>query len=225
MKNVKIKFDFSMTDFIKKANEVIKEAKEESVKIVQACAAAFANGAAKFTPPSIGKNSIEKKYYERPFVVLLRLIRGGYAGMAATEEDKQQFRNGMIYKVLDTRYPNKRKSNIAFGYCKTKGQLKKMCKIETRGLSRVMWGKSLEEIGVKVPNAILRLLRKSPKLQSLDFNNNKIVAQGDSVAVEIENDVARIERYGKFAEKKGYTNAEKALKVQLRLLAERQKEL
>jgi hypothetical protein len=225
MKNVRVRFDYSLTDFIKKANEVIKEAKAESVKIIQACAAAFANGAAKFTPPSIGKNSIEKKYYERPFVVLLRLIRGGYAGMAATEEDKQQFRNGMIYKVLDTRYPNKFRSNVAFGYCKTKGQLKKLCKIETRGLSRVMWGKDLEEIGVKVPVAIQRLLRKSPKLQSLDFNKNKIIENGDTVAVEIENDVARIERYGKMAEKAGYTNAEKALRVQLRLLAEKQKEL
>lgn len=225
MKDVRVRFDYNMSDFVKKANEFIKDAQNESVKIVQACASAFANGAQKFTPPSIGKNSIEKKYYQRPFLVLIRLIRGGYAGMAASQEDIQQFRNGMIYKVLDTRYPNKKRSNVAFGYCKTKGQLKKLCKIETRGLSRVMWGKSLEDIGVKVPTTIQRLLRKSPKLAGLNFNKNKIIEQNDTVTAEIENDVARIERYGKMAEQAGYVNAQKALRVQLRLLAERNKNL
>jgi hypothetical protein len=225
MKDVKVKFDYSLSDFVEKANKVISDTQKESVNIIKQCASAFANGAQKFSPPCIGKNSIEKKFYERPFLVLLRLIRGGYAGMSASQDDIQQFRNGMIYKVLNTKSPLTYRSNVAFGYCKTKGQLKKMCRIENRGLGRVMWGKNLDEIGVNVPSTIQRLLNKSRNLNSLDFNKNTLIENNDSVSVEIENKASYFERWGRFAEKKGYENANKTLKIRLRLIAERHKEL
>ena len=225
MKQIKCKFDYDLKDFVAKANKVIKDTQEESVDIIKQCATAFANGAQKFSPPCIGKNSIEKKYYQRPFLVLIRLIRGGYAGMTANQEDIQQFRNGMIYKVLDTKSPLKYKSNVAFGYCKTKGQLKKMCKIENRGLGRVMWGKNLDEIGVNVPSTIQRLINKSRNLNSLDFNKNTLTETDSSVSVEIENKASYSERWGRFAEQKGYQNAQKTLGIRLRLIAQRNKEL
>lgn len=225
MKNVRVKFGYSLSDFVKKANKVIKDTQEESVDIIKQCATAFANGAQKFSPPCIGKNSIEKKYYQRPFLVLIRLIRGGYAGMTASQEDIQQFRNGMIYKVLDTKSPLKYKSNVPFGYCKTKGQLKKMCKIENRGLGRVMWGKNLNEIGVNVPSTIQRLLNKSRNLNSLDFNKNTLTKTDNSVSVEIENKASYSERWGRFAEKRGYENSRRTLNLRLKLIAERNKNL
>ena len=88
-----------------------------------------------------------------------------------------------------------------------------------------MWGKNLDEIGVNVPSTIQRLLNKSRNLNSLDFNKNTLIENNDSVSVEIENKASYSERWGRFAEKKGYENANKTLKIRLRLIAERHKEL
>lgn len=221
MRDVKVKFSYDMSDFEQKANQAAKDIKDDTVETVKYCANVFSNAAAKYTPPSIGKNSIEKKYYERPFLVLIRLIRGGYAGKTASEEDREQYKNGMVYKVLDTR---KGKSDT-FAYCRTKGQLRQLRRIANRGLSRVMWGKDLEEIGVKVPAAITRLIGKSPNLTKLDFNDNRMETNDDVVEVEIENDVANIERYARFAEKKGYDKVRSALAVRLKIIAEKQRNL
>lgn len=221
MKNVKVRFNYDLTDFEQKAREVAKDIREEGLETVKYCANVFANAAAKYTPPSIGKGSIEKKYYDRPYLVLIRLIRGGYGRHRATEEDREQFNNGMVYKVLDTRNGHTK----TFAYCKTKGQLKQLRRIANRGLSRVMWGKNLGDIGVNVPAAITRLMGKSPNLDKLDLNENKIINDGDVVGVEIENKVANVERYAKFAEKKGYDKVRSALAVRLRIIAEKHRNL
>lgn len=221
MRDVKVKFDYDLSDFEQKAKKAAEEIREDTLETVKYCANVFSNAAAKYTPPCIGKSSIEKKYYERPYLVLIRLIRGGYAGKTATEEDREQFRNGMVYKVLDTRG----RKPTTYAYCKTKGQLKQLRRIANRGLSRVMWGKNLEEIDVKVPAAITKLIGKSPNLNKLNFNENTLTDDGDVVEVEIENDVANVERYAKFAEKKGYKAVEGALRHRLKAIAEKQRKL
>ncbi len=221
MKDIKVKFNYDTSDFEQKAKEAAKEIREDTLETVKYCAKVFANAAAKYTPPSIGKSSIEKKYYERPYLVLIRLLRGGYGKYKATEEDREQFNNGMVYKVLDTR----KGRSTTFAYCKTKGQLKQLRRIANRGLSRVMWGKNLEDINVNVPAVITRLIGKSQNLERLDFNENKLINDGDAVGVEIENKVANVERYARFAEKKGYDKVRSALAVRLRIIAEKQKNL
>lgn len=221
MRDVKVKFSYDLTDFEQKANAAAKEIREESLDTVKYCTNVFANAAAKYTPPSIGKSSIEKKYYERPYLVLIRLIRGGYGRHRATEEDVEQFKNGMVYKVLDTRNGHTK----TFAYCKTKGQLKQLRRIANRGLSRVMWGKNLEDIDVKIPAVITRLIGKSPNLDKINLNENKLINDVDVVGVEIENQVANVERYAKFAEKKGYDKVRSALAVRLRVIAEKHRKL
>ena len=61
----------------------------------------------------------------------------GYAKQKATEADKVALKQGKIYKVLNTKAGAK--PGQAFAYCKTKQEVKRAKKIETRGLSRVMW--------------------------------------------------------------------------------------
>lgn len=63
----------------------------------------------------------------------------GYAKQTATEADKAALKAGKIYKVLNTKAGAKK--GQAFAYCKTKQEVKRAKKIETRGLSRVMWRK------------------------------------------------------------------------------------
>ena len=88
-----------------------------------------------------------------------------------------------------------------------------------------MWGKNLDEIGVNVPSTIQRLINKSKNLNNLNYNKNTLIENNDSVSVEIENSASYAERWGKFAERKGYENAQKTLGIRLRLIAERHKEL
>lgn len=101
----------------------------------------FVKAAVKYTPPNIGKNSIEKRFYERPVLNLLKLIRGEYHDYKPSREDGLQFRNGMRFKVINTKHGVKK--GTAFAYCKTISAAKKSQKIATRGLARVMWRQRL----------------------------------------------------------------------------------
>ena len=63
----------------------------------------------------------------------------GYAKFKATDDDKAAFKQGKVYKVVNTKAGAK--PGQTFAYCKTKQEVKRAKKIETRGLSRVMWRK------------------------------------------------------------------------------------
>lgn len=137
--NKSIKVNWDQTQFEKKAEKYIKEIPDELKNILVQTAPEFSKAASKYTPPNIGRQSIQKKYFERPVLVLARLINGGYAKQKATEQDKEALKAGKLYKVLYTKAGAKK--GQAFAYCKTKAEIKRARKIETRGLSRVMWRK------------------------------------------------------------------------------------
>ena len=218
-----VKFNYDMSEFEANAKKVIEDIQHETKNMLIKASTDFADGAAKATPPSIGKASIEKKYWSRPILVLGLLIRNKYPNHKPTKEDYDQYRKKMKYKVLYTKSGIKK--GTAFAYTKTKAQAKKAAKIETRGLSRVMWGKNLSSIGATVPNSILRILAKSTKLNNLNFNTVKMISQQDEQGVEITNSVTAIERYAKKAELAGYRKVSNALMKEMKKIAEKPHEL
>ena len=218
-----VKFNYDMSEFEANAKKVIEDIQHETKNMLIKASTDFADGAAKATPPSIGKASIEKKYWSRPILVLGLLIRNKYPNHKPTKEDYDQYRKKMKYKVLYTKSGIKK--GTAFAYTKTKAQAKKAAKIETRGLSRVMWGKNLSSIGATVPNSILRILAKSTKLNNLNFNTVKMISQQDEQGIEITNSVTAIERYAKKAELAGYRKVSNALMKEMKKIAEKPHEL
>lgn len=110
--NKKVSFDWDQSEFQKNADKLIKQIPEQIQNILIEVAPDFSNAAAKYTPPNIGRQSIQKKYYERTVLVLARLIHGGYKTHKATEEDKNAFKNGKIYKVLNTKAGSKKRRSI-----------------------------------------------------------------------------------------------------------------
>lgn len=218
-----VKFNYDMSEFEANAKKVIEDIQHETKNMLIKASTDFADGAAKATPPSIGKASIEKKYWSRPILVLGLLIRNKYPNHKPTKEDYAQYHNKMKYKVLYTKSGIKK--GTAFAYTKTKTQAKKAAKIETRGLSRVMWGKNLASIGATVPNSILRILAKSTKLNNLNFNTVKVISEKDEQGIEITNSVTAIERYAKKAELAGYRKVSNALMREMKKIAEKPHEL
>lgn len=98
-----LKFDWDQRDFERNVDKLLKEIPDEIEEILIKTAPEFAKAAAKYTPPEMGKNSINKRFYSRPVFTLLGLIRGMYKGHKATPEDIKQFRAGMKYKILNTK--------------------------------------------------------------------------------------------------------------------------
>lgn len=135
----KVKVQWDQYEFQQRAKKFIKQVPDEFYDILVQTAPEFSNAASKYTPPCIGRQSIQKKYFERPVLVLARLINGGYANQKATSQDKAALKSGKLYKVLNTKAGAKK--GQAFAYCKTKQEIKRAKKIENRGLSRVMWRK------------------------------------------------------------------------------------
>ena len=74
--NKTVKVDWDQSEFEKKAEQFLKEVPEAMKEILIETAPEFSKAAAKYTPPSMGKGSIQKKYFERPVLVLARLING-----------------------------------------------------------------------------------------------------------------------------------------------------
>ena len=218
-----VKFEYDMTEFEKNATKVISDIQTETKDILIRVSTDFADGAAKSTPPSIGKATIEKKFWTRPILSLGLLIRNKYQNYKPTKEDYVQYRLKMKYKVLNTKRGVKK--GTAFAYTKTKAQAKKAAKIETRGLSRVMWGKNLSTIGGKVPNSILKILAKSTKLSSLNLNEVKLVSDNDGQGVEVTNSVKAIETYAKKAELAGYRKVTNSLMREMKTIANKDREL
>lgn len=218
-----IKFDYDMSEFEKNVNKFIKDAQDKTTDILINVAPDFANYAAKYTPPCVGKNSIEKKYYTRPILSLIKLVAGEYEDQTATDEDRKQLKNKMKFKVLYTKAGMKK--GTVFAYTKTISQAKKAAKIVNRGISRVMWGKELSKIRADVPSSLQRLIKKSPNINRYDYNKVNITKENDETSVNITNSVKHIERYAKIAEKYGYKKVSSALMRELKKIAEQNKEL
>ena len=218
-----IKFNWSTEEFEKNLEELQKEIKADTKNILIRNAGAFAEAAAKYTPPSLGKNSIDKAKYFRPILVLSRLVNGGYSKYKPTQEDINQLRKKMVYKVLNTKTGVKK--GTAYAYCKTKGQAKKLSKIRTRGLARIMWGKNLEKIGAKTPNSILRLIRKSPDVNTMNYSKQSIINSSDETSLTFENSAKFIERIADLGKRQGERKIMNAILRDLKKMADKKTEV
>ena len=219
-----VKFTYNMDDFNKNVNNYIKNAQQRSKQIVIKVTPEFVKGAVKYTPPDMGHNTIDKKRYNRPILNLIKLVRGEYDGYSPTKEDAHELRyNKMRYKVLYTKAGIKQ--GTAFAYTKTISAAKKAARIANRGISRIMWGKNIESIGMPIPPSVQRLIAKSPNTQKHNLNRFNLTQFGDETSMEIVNDVAQIERYAQIAERQGYKKVKSAINRELRKMADENKEL
>lgn len=214
-----VSFNMQTKDFDKAVDHNIALVKAQTKNILIASSTQFAAGAATYTPPSMKKAVIEKKYWTRPVQYIPSLARNN----RATQEDIQMLRKGFLFKVVYNKAGVKK--GTAFAYCKKLSQTKKFAKITTRGLSRVMWGKNLNSIGAKVPTVITSILKRSKDVAKVNLNKVELKSNKDQHIVQIENAVASIERYAKIALNQGYLRAEKAINKQLKKVAEKDKQL
>ena len=205
-------------------DKIMADVNAQSVENLKYAANVYANAAAKNTYPApLDKETIEKRFYERPWYFLPKLMKGEY-GVNPTEIDKAQYKRGMLYKILNTKGRSK-KSNVAYAYCKTAGDLKRLIKIDTRGLARVMWGKNLAQIGANVPYTITRLLNKAKKLPTLPYNTNTLVSENDIHTATITNNASNIDSAGKEAEKRADYRTSKALNTKMAKEAEKERQI
>lgn len=218
-----VKFDWDTSEFEKNLKEYIEEVKANTKNILIRNAHKFAEAAAKYTPPSLGRNSIDKTKYFRPILVLARLINGGYRDYKPTVEDKAQFRKKMVYKVLNTKKGVKK--GEAYAYCKTIGQAKKLSKIKTRGLARIMWGKGLDKIGATVPSSILRLIKKSPVTSSMDYSSQGIEINNGETSLIFENNAKFVEKFATSAKAAGFRKIMNSIMRELKTMADKEKEV
>lgn len=214
-----VSFNMQTKDFDKAVDHNIALVKAQTKNILIASSTQFAAGAATYTPPSMKKAVIEKKYWTRPVQYIPSLAKNN----RATQEDIQMLRKGFLFKVVYNKAGVKK--GTAFAYCKKLSQTKKFAKITTRGLSRVMWGKNLNSIGAKVPTVITSILKRSKDVAKVNLNTVNLKSNKDQHIVQIENAVASIERYAKIALNQGYLRAEKAINKQLKKVAEKDKQL
>lgn len=106
----------------------------------------FAQVAARFSPPNIGKAIIDRKYYYRPYYKIEDLINGDVRTergrrLHATKEDFAALRAGFKYKVMNTKHGVK--PGTVYAYTKGINQAKRVSRIQNRGLTKYSWGSIL----------------------------------------------------------------------------------
>lgn len=196
----------------------------------------FAEVAAKYTPPNIGKANIEEKYYYRPIQELTKLAKGEYPPYHATKADYAALRSGYKFRVLNTKKGHKK--NEVYAYCKGINEAKRASKIAMRGLSKYSWGANLNNTKEDVENQInqgvdvqdidvyrannlppifTRLARKSPAITHYTWGSyqKKIIVNEKDVKkinITIMNRLAEIQRYSKIAIARGLMAAESYIK-------------
>lgn len=218
-----IKMQVDDSDFQKNVKRLEEELPVQFRRIMIDAAPEFSKAAQKYTPPNLGKTSIQKRLYQRPIVFLLNLVRFGAVGKyKCTDIDIQMFRKGYKFKVVNSRNGGKTQ---AVGYAKTHAQARKLAKIQTRGLLRAMWGKNLADIGAKVPNAILSLMRKGKKISQLNLNTVKLKTEENNHQVQITNKAANSERFVSIAINRGLKAVQNFIVRQLKKIVNKDIEL
>lgn len=183
----------------------------------------FAQEAAKYTPPNMGKAYIEEKYYSRPIQDLKLLARGQYRRSHATKADYAALRAGYKFRILNTKHGVRR--GTVFAYAKGINEAKRVARIKNRGLSRYTWGnalnntvkdfqtlRELREQGQDgevyttstLPPIFQRLQKKSPNIVKYQFA--QVISnpyEGKGWVIIFKNKLAQIQRYGSIAITRG----------------------
>lgn len=169
-----------LKSFIRDLIRISKESAEVQNGILRKAVGIFASTAQKYTPPNMGgpmktRTPSGKPLYKRPVYELLPILidhrRKQKTGMARffSPEDPDRYKAGYKYKV-----PDMRKKRWVWHYYKKKGEANKAAVIVNRGLYRSMWGANTPSIGVPIPAAIAKHIRKSPNLSRLATKFNAL---------------------------------------------------
>lgn len=183
----------------------------------------FAETAARFTPPSMGRANIENKYYYRPVQDLIKLSKGEYPPYHATKQDYAMLRQGYKFRVLNTKIGHKK--NEVYAYTKGINEAKRASRIQNRGLARYTWGDAVQnatlrnlkemtavgaEQGVKIetnlPPIFHRLVKKSPNITKYHFGVAKAewnTGKDATFHIEVVNTLSQSERYCQIAIERG----------------------
>ena len=136
----------------------------------------FAQVAAKYTPPNIGKAYIDQKYYSRPYYKiedlakgLIRTSRG--KRLYATKEDFAALRNGFKFKIMNTKQGVKR--GTVYAYAKGINEAKRLARIQNRGLSKYSWGSIINSFIGRVVYRANETNLSAKKLASYHWYNPK----------------------------------------------------
>lgn len=191
----------------------------------------FAETAARYTPPQIGKAYIDKRFYYRPIQDLTLLSKGGYPPYHATKADYKALRDGYKFRVLNTKVGHKK--NEVYAYCKGINEAKRLSRIANRGLSRYSWGAAINNTkqdienkqaqgempwnwniyrATTLPPIFQRLASQSPSIKkyqwgSYDWYNDKNGT--NKIIWTVRNRLTQIQRYGQLAIRQGLKVAKK----------------
>ena len=88
-----------------------------------------------------------------------------------------------------------------------------------------MWGKNLEQIGAKTPNSILRLIRKSPDTNSLNYSKQYIINSNEETSLIFENSAKFIDRISDIAKRQGFKKIMNAILRDLKQMANKDHEV
>lgn len=132
----------------------------------------FAETAARYSPPNMGKANIQNKYYYRPVYKLEQLAKGLIRTekgrvLHATREDYAALRAGMKFKVVNTKHGTKK--GVAFAYTKGINEAKRLSRIENRGLTKYSWGSIINTFMKKD----LMALNRPTKFEALSWDKSK----------------------------------------------------
>ena len=88
-----------------------------------------------------------------------------------------------------------------------------------------MWGKNLEQIGAKTPNSILRLIRKSPDVNSLNYSKQYIINSNEETSLIFENSAKFIDRISDIGKRQGFKKIMNAILRDLKQMANKDHEV
>ena len=88
-----------------------------------------------------------------------------------------------------------------------------------------MWGKNLEQIGAKTPNSIIRLIRKSPDVNSLNYSKQYIINSNEETSLIFENSAKFIDRISDIGKRQGFKKIMNAILRDLKQMANKDYEV
>jgi hypothetical protein len=169
---------------------VLGMVREELPRILRMAATTFARYAAKASFPL----KITKSMQRRPMRLLSKIIKGK-SDVEATAQDIAQWKNGMKWKVFNTKGNRRLSQGIPFAYTRTREEALKAAKIANRGLAKSMWGANLGAVGAEIPQNIKKILGDSPNLSNLKhFNENREMQSATETSIDIKNKATAVER-------------------------------
>ena len=193
----KIKLKVDLASFEKNLERMRGETSEEMDKILVTGASAYATSAAKHSPPSLGKPTIDQMFYvngiwyrqsdtaplkgRRPVYDLLELVRSSDSKFRSYYG--RLVREGYLYmvKIFRTGKRPVRK------FCRTMAEAEKYAHESYRGLTRAAWGLQFSELSGKMPPAFRKYVSERPELtKKADLNRVSIKRQIHEVTITNE---------------------------------------